>query len=352
MIDLAQRHHQVAAKAEASVLQVLRSGQYFDGAIVSEIERYIANSFQRKGAVGVASGTDALILSLLAIGIRPEDEVIIPALSFFATAGAVMSIGARPIIVDVGEDGCIAPEAVKAAVSSRTRAVIPVHLYGNYATLPELGLPVIDDSAQAIGGSPARSYGCLSALSTYPTKTLGAAGSGGFVVGDEPALLDRVRRLGRHGYCPEVKQHLLIEGAAGRNSRLDAIQAAVLLAHVEELPRRIARRQAHSALYDELLDGHVTPLPRHTGSPVHQYIIRSPERDRLEATLAEAGVETRRYYPRPLHREPAVGGQFHCPTADHLCEQLLALPIHAGLTEADVRFVCATITNQEVSCAS
>lgn len=352
MIDLPQRHQQVSAKAEAAVLKVLRSGQYFDGTIVAEAERFIANSFQREGAVGVASGTDALILSLLAIGISPGDEVIVPALSFFATAGAVISIGARPVIVDVGEDGCMAPAAAKAAITTQTRAVIPVHLYGNYAPLPDLGVPIIDDSAQAIGGQPARSYGLLSALSTYPTKTLGAAGSGGFVVGDDPNLLERVRRLGRHGYCPHSGQHLRIEGAVGRNSRLDAIQAAVLLAHADELPRRIAQRQVLSALYDQLLGDHVKPLQRHTGSPVHQYIILSSQRDRLEAVLAEAGIETRRYYPRPLHREPAVHGDFLCPTADYLCKHLLALPLHAGLNDTDVRFICATINDAKVSCAS
>jgi dTDP-4-amino-4,6-dideoxygalactose transaminase len=352
LIDLAQRHHRVSKRAEESVLELLRSGQYIDAPVVAEAEQFVASTFARRGAVGVASGTDALILSLLATGVGPGDEVILPALSFFATAGAVISIGALPVIVDVREDGCIDPEAVRAAISIKTRAIIPVHIYGNYAKLPELGLPVIDDSAQAIGGQPPRSFGVLSALSTYPTKTLGAAGSGGFVLGDDEGLLERVHRLGRHGRCPLSGEHQRIGDAVGRNSRLDAIQAVLLLAHAEDLPRRIRRRRELSALYDTLLASHVSPLERHQGSPVHQYIILSSQREQIEAALAAKGIESRRYYPRPLHREPAIEGTFHCPTADYLCEHLLALPVHAGLANEDVSRVCETINASKVSCAS
>jgi len=352
MIDLSHRHEQVSAKVEASVLKLLRSGQYMDAPVVTEAEKFIASSFDRRDAVGVASGTDALILSLLAIGVSRGDEVILPALSFFATAGAVMSIGARPIIVDVQEDGCMDPQAARAAITSKTRAIIPVHIYGNYAELPDLGLPVIDDSAQAIGGQPARSFGILSALSTYPTKTLGAAGSGGFVIGDDQDLLSRVQRLGRHGHEPISGEHHRIHGAIGRNSRLDAIQAAILLAHADDLPRRIARRRELSRLYDNLLPAQVRPLTRHPGSPVHQYIILSAQRDQLEAELGAQGIECRRYYPRPLNREPAITDTFHCPTADYLCAHLLALPVHAGLTDEDVSRVCESIHAHKVSCAS
>ena len=253
MIDLAARHRRVAKQTEELVLKTLRSGQYTDGELVSKAEARFATRFDRTYGCGVASGTDALILGLMALGVGPDDEVILPALSFFATVGAVLSIGARPVIVDVGDEACIDPEATERAITPRTKAIIPVHLYGNYAKLPDFQVPILDDSAQAIGGRPARSFGHLSAVSVYPTKTLGSAGSGGFVVGDDPVLIERVRRLGRHGYCTERGEHHRVGAHIGRNSRLDAIQAAVILAHDTDLERRVARRQQTAERYDQHL---------------------------------------------------------------------------------------------------
>lgn len=343
MIDLARRHAEAASDVEARVLEVLRGGRYVGGPAVEGVEARVAGWFGRAGAVGVASGTDALILALQAVGVRPGDEVVVPALTFFATAGAVCRLGAVPVVVDVGEDGCLDPEAARRARTSRTRAVVPVHLFGNLARDPELGVAVVDDAAQAVGTEPAASIGALTALSVYPTKTWGAAGDGGFVLG-EPALLAKVRALGHHG-AREPHLHEDVDGVVGRNSRLDAIQAAVLLGHADHVERRVRARRANAAWYDAHLPPGVARVPRHPGSAVHVYSVLVEGRDAVRASMAARGVETAVHYPRPLHAQAALRGAVAHPTpvADALCARLLALPVHAGLTGADLERVAAAL---------
>lgn len=340
MADTAARHREVAGSVEARVLDVLRSGRWVGGPVVAEVEAEAARLFGRAGAVGVNSGTDALMLALQAVGVRPGHEVIVPALTFFATAGAVCAVGAIPVVADVGEDGCLDPEAAKAVRTPRTGALVTVHLFGTQAAAPDLGVPVVDDAAQAVGGTPPRAGGALTAISTYPTKTWGAAGDGGFVIGDDPELLRRVRRLANHGMDGVPHHHPAVEGVVGRNTRLDAMQAAVLLGHAPRIPARVARRQDIAARYDAALPAAMRPLPRDEGSPVHQYAVLSADRDRVRAALAEKGVETAVYYPTPLHRQPALAGNTaRCPVADRLCRELFALPVHEGLDDDDVAVV-------------
>ncbi|MBN2798161.1 MAG: DegT/DnrJ/EryC1/StrS family aminotransferase [Deltaproteobacteria bacterium] len=334
MVDLAARHEQASSRVEALVLEVLRGGGYVGGALVAEVEAVAARRFGRAGAVGVASGTDALMLGLQALGLRPGDEVILPALSFFATAGAVAALGLVPVIADVREDGLLDPDAARRAWTPRTRAVIPVHLFGSAAPDPGLGVPVLDDAAQAVGAGVRCAYGALSATSVYPTKTWGAAGDGGFVLGDDPALLARVRALGNHGYLDG--QHRQVSGWVGRNARLDPIQAAVLLGQEPELDQRIARRQAIARRYDRELPRSVRPLSRDPDSPVHQYAVLVEDRALVQARLSTLGVETRAYYARPLHQEPAVAQGAEAPVAEHLAARLLALPVRASLSDAEV----------------
>lgn len=343
MTDLARRHAEAAPDVEARVLEVLRGGRYVGGPVVEAVEAKVAGWFGRAGAVGVASGTDALILALQAVGVRPGDEVIVPALTFFATAGAIRRVGAVPVVVDVGEDGCLDPDAARRALTPRTRAVVPVHLFGNRARDPDLGVVVVDDAAQAVGTEPACSLGTLTTLSVYPTKTWGAAGDGGFVLG-EPALLDKVRALGHHG-AREPHHHHAIDGLVGRNSRLDAIQAAVLLGHADHVPRRVQARRANAAWYDAHLPPSVTRLPRHPGSAVHVYSVLVERRDAVREAMAARGIETAVHYPRPLHAQPALKGAVVHPTpvADALCARLLALPVHAGLTGADLERVASAL---------
>jgi dTDP-4-amino-4,6-dideoxygalactose transaminase len=349
MTDLAARHAAVAPAVEDRVLAVLRSGAYVGGPVVAEAEALVARWFGRRGAVGVNGGTDALILALQAVGVSAGDEVVVPALSFFATAGAVCALGAVPVVADVlPADGTLDPEAAARVVGPRTRAIVPVHLFGSAAAHPAVDLPIIDDAAQSVGGDSSPCTGTLVAVSTYPTKTWGAAGDGGFVIGDDLDLLERVRRLGNHGAIGP-HQHVAIGGHVGRNSRLDAVQAAILLGHAGAVPQRVARRRAVAARYDAELPRAFRPLARSPGSAVHQYAVCVRDRDAVRVRLAEMQVETAIYYPRPLQRQPALAGRARgdTPVADALCAELLALPIHDSLTDVEASRVieaCALVT--------
>lgn len=337
--DVAGRHALIGEEVERRVIEVLRSGRYIGGPVVAEAEAAAARWFDRKGAVGVNSGTDALILALQAVGVRPGDEVIIPALSFFATAGAVCAAGATPVICDVRPDATIDLTSAAEAQSSKTTAVVPVHLYGTQAHRPDLGVPVVDDAAQAIGGIPSRSNGDLSSVSTYPTKTWGAAGDGGFVVGDDPELLTRVRRIANHGMRGVPHEHHTIEGLVGRNTRLDAIQAAVLLAQEARLGEWADKRRAHAARYDAELPDSVRPLDRGEGSPVHQYVALVDDRASVLTRLEELGVHAGAYYPMPMHHQAALAGRCRAtptPNADHIAAHCIALPVHERLTPEEI----------------
>ena len=328
-VDLAARHAEAAAEVEANVLAVLRSGRWTGGPMVAEAETLAARWLGRRAAVGTASGTDALMLALQALGVGPGDEVIVPALTFFATAGAVLAVGATVAVADVGADALLDPASAASLVRDQTRAVIPVHLFGNVVRLPECGLLVVDDAAQAVGSEPAPGCGDLTATSTYPTKTWSSAGDGGFVAGDDAELLDRVRRLGNHGVgAPQV--HDRVAGHAGRASRLDAVQAAVLVGHAGVLAERVRRRRILADRYDRDLPPGLRPLPRQPGSAVHQYCVLADDRDAVIRTLEAHGIGSAVYYPRPLQHQPALRGCRAAPTpvADELCARILALPIH------------------------
>lgn len=340
MADLAGRHARVATAAEARVLEVLRSGRYVGGPVVAEAERRIADAFGYHHGVGVNSGTDALIYALMAMGVGPGARVAVPAVTFFATVEAVLRVGATPVVVDVRED---LPLLDPAAVPDDVDLVIAVHLFGERCPVP-LPVPVLDDVAQAAGAVPAARAGAVGAASFYPTKTLGAAGDGGIVLADDPELAARARRLASHG-MPAPYVHERIGGHVGANSRLDALQAAVLLAHLDDLGPRVARRRALAARYDAELPEAVRPLPRGPGHPVHHYVVRTARRDALQAALAAAEIETAVYYPRTVADQPAMAGlpAAHTPRADRYTAEALALPVHEGLTDSDVSRVIDTI---------
>jgi dTDP-4-amino-4,6-dideoxygalactose transaminase len=337
LADLASRHAAVAERAERETTAVLRSGRWIGGETVARAEAAAAAFLGRRGAVGVASGTDALVLALQALGVGHGDEVIVPALTFFATAGAVRATGADVVVADVREDGLLDEEKARALVGPRTRAIVPVHLFGSVASAPNVDLAVVDDAAQAVGATPLPSCGRLTAISAYPTKTWGAAGDAGFVAGDDPELLDRVRRLGTHGAtAPHL--HDLFGGHAGRASRLDAVQAAVLLAHAPLVSERVARRRAIAARYDRELPPGMRSLARSEGSAVLVYAVLAERRAALQDELEAAGIESAVYYPRPLDRQPALRSARSgpTPTASWLCDRLLALPVHEALEPQDV----------------
>ncbi|MFH1466692.1 MAG: DegT/DnrJ/EryC1/StrS family aminotransferase [Pseudomonadota bacterium] len=345
MVDLAARHRRLAGPTEAAVLEVLRSGRWVGGPRLAEAEARLAALFGRAHGVGVNSGTDALSLALQALGVGPGHEVLVPALSFFATAGAVARIGARPVVVDVLPDlPLMCPEAARAALTARTRAAVPVHLFGMTCPDPGLPVPLVEDSAQAVGQAPPARLGVLTAASFYPTKTLGAAGDAGLVATDDPALAAAVRRLGGHGaVAGEAHLHALVAGQVGGNSRLDPLQAAILLAQLDDLPRRVARRRAIAARYDAALPAGFAAPTRAAADPVHHYLLRGAGRDALARWLAARGVESAIYYPRPLSAQPALQPQAPCPVAEAWSRTCLSLPCHEELTAAQVALVVASL---------
>lgn len=343
MADLAARHARVGADVEARVLAVLRSGRYVGGPVVTEAESRLADVFGYAHGVGVNSGTDALTYALMAMGVGPGDEVIVPAVTFFATAEAVVRVGAVPVIADVRDEVPLLDPATL-PLRSATRAVIAVHLFGEPCVLPALGVPVLDDVAQAAGVSPPARAGAVGAASFYPTKTLGAAGDAGIVLADDPDVAAAARKLASHG-MPSAYLHDRVHGHVGGNSRLDALQAAVLLGHLPELPARVTRRRAIAALYDANLPAAVRPLPRAPGNAVHHYVVRTADRDGLARALAAAEIETAVYYPRTVGDQPALAGLPAIPTpnARRFCAEALALPSHEGLTDDDVARVIAAV---------
>ncbi len=344
-VDLTHRHAQVARSVEDAVVAVLRSGRWIDGPAVARAEALAARWFGRSRAVGVASGTDALMLAMQSAGVRPGDEVIVPALTFFATAGAVVGIGAHPVVCDVGPDALLDAAQAASLVGPRTRAIIPVHLFGSRADHPGLDLIVVDDAAQAVGCDPPATIGVLTAVSAYPTKTWGAAGDAGFVVGDDDRLLDGVHALGRHG-ASGAHVHQRIAGAVGRASRLDEIQAAILVAHAEQLQARLAHRRALANRYDGALPPSVASLPRTPGGAVSHYCVRVSDRPRVTRCLTKAGIGHAVYYPRTLPQQPALAG-VRCgptPVASRLANELLALPVHQGVHGDDVDYIAHVLT--------
>lgn len=341
--------------------EVMAGGHFILGEHVKQLEEEVAAYTGTVHGVGVANGSDALHLSLMACGIGPGDQVMVPAFTFFATAGAVVRAGARPVFVDVDpETFNIDVTKAKAAVTPRTKAVIPVHLYGQPAAMDELmalarerGLRVIEDSAQAIGaslsGRPVCSFGDLGCLSFFPTKNLGAFGDGGMVVTSDADLADKICMLRAHGSRPKYYHHLL-----GYNSRLDELQAAVLRVKLKRLAEWTKRRQDIAAEYGRLfaeagLTGTVR-LPVVAASCVHvyhQYTIRTSRRNELQKHLAVAGVDTAVYYPLPLHLQPVFKGlgyrEGDLPVSERLCGEVLSLPMFPELTAEQQTYVVEQI---------
>jgi dTDP-4-amino-4,6-dideoxygalactose transaminase len=337
--------------------RVLASGTFILGEEVSSFEHEIAELLSVEHAVGVSSGTDALLMSLLALGIGPGDEVIVPAYSFFATAGAVVRCGATPVFVDIDLRDFMAPAwSLAARVSARTRAIVAVHLFGQPADiepLKKLGVPIVEDAAQSIGAKlndqPVGGLGSLGAFSFFPTKNLAALGDGGLVTTRDPLLAERVRMLRVHG-ARDKNRHEVVGG----NFRLDALQAAFLRARLPLLESKTQRRAKIAARYVDGLrscglgapnDGQPIPsddvvlLPRVVrGEHVfNQFVIRvaGSRRDDVRSELLEKGIETAVYYPETLPRQPALAtfpdARTSFPNAERAAAESLALPIDPAL---------------------
>jgi dTDP-4-amino-4,6-dideoxygalactose transaminase len=348
------------------IVEVVGNGKYSHGRKVAELERALADYTGARHVVGVGSGTDALVLLLRACGLRPGDEVVVPAFSFIATASSVVLAGGRPVFADVEPDGYgLSAASVAAVAGPRTRFVMPVHLFHHTADLTalrRLGLTVVEDSAEAIGmrhgGTHAGLLGAGGVLSFFPTKTLGAIGDAGAVLTDDPGIAETVGALRHHGRFGHTVDNFpainTTTGAVGQNSKMDDLQAAVLLAKLGRLETDVRRRAELAARYTERLTGvpGVRKLP--TARPgvrgvFYVYVVEVDRRDELAAHLATRGIGTEVYYPTPLHLQPCFADLGHAPGdfphAEAACRYALALPLYPDLPFTAVDRVCAEITD-------
>ena len=333
--DMAGELAPVREELEAAAVRVIRSGRFIGGPEVEGLEREVAAFVGAKHAIGVSSGTDALLVSLMALGVGVGDEVVTTPFTFFATAGAIARLGARPVFADVDDETlCLSPEKAAAAITARTKAVIPVHLFGRPASIPEVGVPVVEDAAQSIGSGPVR--GAIATLSFFPTKNLGAIGDAGAVLTDDDALAQTIAMLRNHGGRTRYHHDLV-----GGNFRLDAIQAAALRAKLPHLPAWTAARRAAAARYRSMLAAANLPpelrVPSDDPAHVwHHFVIRAPRRDALREHLAAAGVGSEVYYPVPLHQQPCFAHLGYAPgslpVAERAALEVLALPMYPSLT--------------------
>lgn len=356
-LDLRALHQELQAELDSAALEVLHSERVLLGPELTAFEAAWAGTVGAGAAVGVGSGLDALALALRAVDVGPGDEVLVPAHTFIATWLAVVHVGATVVPVDVvPETGAWDPAAVEAAVTGRTRAMIPVHLYGHPVDLDPLlevaarhGLAVVDDAAQAHGaryrGRPVGGTTTATAWSFYPGKNLGALGDGGAVTTSDPAVASRLRSLRNYGSTEKY-----VHDEIGWNSRLDELQAALLSVKLRHLAEHNARRVAAARRYDEGLAGTGLTLPAVApwADPVwHLYVVRTPHRDGLGAHLASHGIETVVHYPVPPHRQPAFArgplGSLSLPGAETLAQQVLSLPMGPHLSPEDQQAVIAAV---------
>jgi dTDP-4-amino-4,6-dideoxygalactose transaminase len=360
LIDFNPSYLPIRSEILAAIARVCGAHQFILGAEVEQLEAELARDVGARHAIGVSSGTDALLVSLMALDIGPGDEVIVPTLSFFATAGAVARLGATPVFVDIDPRTLmIDPAAVARAVTPRTKAVVPVHLFGRCADMDPLielaaarGFRIVEDAAQALGatckGRPAGPLGDLGCFSFFPTKNLGAFGDAGLVVTNDDALGRRVRLLRNHGASPKY-YHLEV----GVNFRLDALQAAVLRVKRPHLTEWNRQRRRNAEVYRDLftrerLHERMTLPEDPDGSHIyHQYVVRVPERAAVRKHLTSCGVATEIYYPVPFHRQECftayVSDASAFPHADAAVSEVLALPIYPGLTESQQQHVVSSI---------
>jgi len=342
--------------------EVAASGYYVLGPKVAAFEAALARYCGTKHALGLSSGTDALLVALLALEIGPGDEVIVPTFTFFATAGTVVRLGARPVFCDIAPQTFnIDVAQIERRITPRTKAIIPVHLYGQLADMRPLlaiarrhQVPVIEDAAQAIGarwpdGALAGALGVMGALSFYPTKNLGALGDAGALLTDDDQLFDIARMLRVHG-----SGHTYYHERVGGNFRIDALQAAVLTVKLKHLEAWTERRRARAACYTELITA-AGLAPEHVRSPqeihgrhvYHQYVLRADRRDELVKFLQERKIGAGVYYPLPLHLQKCFANLGHkrgdFPHAEKAADEVVALPIYPELTDAQQEAVVAAL---------
>jgi dTDP-4-amino-4,6-dideoxygalactose transaminase len=338
------------------MVRVIDSGHFILGPEVERFERTLAESMGVLDAIGVASGTDALVLALLGAQVKPGDEVITVSHTAGPTVAAIHTVGAIPVLVEVDESTyCIDPAKVRSALGPRTKAIIAVHLYGHFADIDALraaapGIAIIEDCAQAQGascrGRPVGSLGDASCFSFYPTKNLGAIGDGGAVASKDEALMDRVRKLRTYGWTKPQYSEL----EYGRCSRLDEIQAALLSVKIKTLPDNIRRRRAIAYRYRDGLRNLPLTLPTETPGTTHAYhlyVVRSDRRDALQSHLTSCEIGTGRHYPYPIHVQPGLVVNARIPepltVTEKIGSEILSLPMFATMTDAQADRVIAAV---------
>jgi dTDP-4-amino-4,6-dideoxygalactose transaminase len=361
LLDLEAQYRPLRDQLLAAVTRVCDSQRFIMGPEIDALERELCAQLGVKHAITVSSGTDALLLALMALGIKAGDEVVTTTFSFFATAGAVARLGATPVLVDIDPATFnIDPVQAAAAITPRTKAILPVHLFGLAADMDPLmaaaqraGVPVIEDAAQAIGATygsrPLGTIGAFGCFSFFPSKNLGAFGDAGLLTTEDETLAERARLLRTHGMKPKYYHHLV-----GANFRMDALQAAVLRVKAPHLAAWTAGRQANAARYRQLfhqagLDSSVT-LPTEPANRSHifnQFVIRTADRDGLKRHLDQRGIGTEIYYPVPFHLQPCFAdlgyraGAF--PHAERAALDSLAIPIYGELTASQQEEVVAAV---------
>ncbi len=342
LTDLSAENGILRPALDAAFARVLDSNGFILGAEVSSFEAELAAAVGAKHAIGVSSGTDALLVALMALGVGPGDEVVTTPFTFFATAGVIARLGAKPVFADIEEATFnLDPAAAAAAVTDRTKAVIAVSLFGYPCDLPDVGsVPIVEDAAQSIGTGAPRSI--CSTYSFFPAKIIGAFGDAGAVVTDDADFAERVRVLRVHGSRPKY-----FHAVVGGNFRIDALQAALLRAKLPGLPDTLAGRRRVAAAYRERLPGAVTMQAHHPDQVYNYLVVRAPRRDELQAALREAGIGTAIYYPLPLHLQQCFADLGHAkgslPIAEQAAQQVLALPCFPSMTDEQIDYVCAAI---------
>ena len=358
LLDLKAHHEPLHKEVMTAIEQTFRSQAFILGPDVAKLEERVASYCQTQFGIGVSSGTDALLIALMAIGISPGDEVITSPYSFFATAGAVARLGGKPVLVDIDPTTYnIDPSKIASAITKKSKAIIPVHLYGQCADMGPIldlaqrhNLKVIEDAAQAIGaeyrdGRRAGSMGTVGCLSFFPSKNLGALGDGGMVVTNDQELAERIKVLRVHGGKPKYYHKMI-----GGNFRLDTIQAAVLNVKLNYLDDWTQRRQENARRYETLFQqsglvqkGKVrlpAPVYRESGAKhyhiYNQFVLRVPQRDQLMAYLKEKGIGTEIYYPVPFHLQECFQYLGHkigdFTEAERAAKETIAIPIYPELT--------------------
>jgi dTDP-4-amino-4,6-dideoxygalactose transaminase len=364
-LDVKRDNEPLREEFISALTRVLDSGQFIGGPDCQLLEQELAGYCQTKFAIGCASGSDALLLALMAIGLEAGDEVILPSFTFFATASAVARLGAKPVFCDIERESFnLDPEKVEALVTPRTKAIIPVHLFGQCCEMGKLQevaakhrLQIIEDCAQSIGASyrgvACGGIGQVGCFSFYPTKNLGGFGDGGIMTTNDPEVADRLRLLANHGMRPRYHHQ-----AIGLNSRLDSFQAALLAIKLRELPRWTKARQENARRYQELFAarglGDLVAVPQITVDGEHvwnQFTVRiqGATRDTVRQQMAERKVGTEVYYPIPLHQQVCfayLGYQTgSLPETERACSEVLSLPICPGLTAIEQEVVVDTLAD-------